>query len=211
MKLTKQKLKEIIIEELKKQKSELDKVRDNTEKKRNQRQRDFFRYGGEELRQLAKGIAEDNPYRDENGHFTSKDDAATYSTYFIDRVRKNLKGPTRSVDDSGRGRTRAGKGKFKLKNGEKNYEESLRPVEMGDEMFCLTLEQLRSLLENVCEDFYNKFASYKNSIGVIGEEGQPIDWDRECRKRKFQTFSDYLNAVDKVKRAEDGRLHSKPK
>jgi len=98
MKITRGRLEKIIREETAafvealtdKEKREL-----NTKRKREKRKQDDMRYGGEDIRKLSVGIVgEDNNYFDEDGHFTSKKDAKTFSNYFTKgiqkRVRKNL-------------------------------------------------------------------------------------------------------------------------
>jgi hypothetical protein len=205
MKIAKQKLVKIIREEVRKKKSEIEKMRDNTKRKQAQRKRDELRYGDESIRKLSVGITEDNYWRDENGFFTSAKDAATYSSYFVDGERKNLKGPTKSVKDSGRGETKKGSGKFRLKNGTAKYED--RSYGPEEEVFKFTRRELEELVGKACNQFFHSYLDHNGREFVIGEDGS-IDWGKECRKRRYQTFADYLNAIDKVNRAEDGKLHT---
>ena len=123
MRITRSRLEKIIREEVsglkKKKKSEKEKREDNTRRKKEQRKMDDLRWGGTEMRQLARGIAEDNNYFYEDGFFTSKENAKTYSNYFTKgvgkNIRKNLKGATPHPDDSGRGKKKySGTGKYKV-------------------------------------------------------------------------------------------------
>jgi len=170
MKITKQKLKEIIIQELKSKKSELDKMRDNTKRKQAQRQRDFFRYGGEDMRKLSKGIVEYNPFKDKNGYPTSSEKAVTYSTYFMDKERSNLVGKrVPDKDDAGRGKSYTGKGKYKLSTGERNYEESLLPNEEPEKSICFTPSELELLLSQFGTEFVDSISGYEITTSLSEE------------------------------------------
>lgn len=162
MKITKQKLKEIIIQEMRKQKSELEKMKDNTKAKQKQRRRDTLRYGSEDMRKLSKGIVEYNPFKDEKGYPTSAEKAITYSTYFMDKKRSNLVGKRiPDKDDAGRGKSYTGKGKYKLSTGERNYEESLLPTEEREKSICFTPNELELLLSQFGTEFVDSIAGYE--------------------------------------------------
>ena len=162
MRITKQKLKAIIIQEVKKKKSELEKMKDNTKAKQAQRRRDTLRYGSEDMRKLSKGIVEYNPFKDENGYPTSAEKAVTYSTYFMDKKRSNLVGKRiPDKDDAGRGKSYTGKGKYKLSTGERNYEESLLPNEEREKRICFTPIELELLLSQFGTEFVDSISGYE--------------------------------------------------
>ena len=72
-----------------------------------------------------------NRFHDSDGEFSTKSNAASESSYFVDKKRKGLKGGTPDKDDSGRGRNKhVGKGRFKLSTGKALYEDSLVTSEL---------------------------------------------------------------------------------
>lgn len=207
MKISKKRLKNIIEEELKnavEAMSEKDKREKNTERKRKQRKKDELRYGDESLRQLARGIvSEENPYHDEDGHWSSKEDAKSYSTYFKNGIRKRLKGSLSDKDDAGRGRTRFGQGKFRVKDNTKKWGEStIRGVR---ESALLTLEDLSDLVEACVQEFILEFeAKYRNEVEIL-ENGKPT-LDQMCIKKGFRRFDSILASMNAMANAAKGEL-----
>ena len=205
MKITRGRLEKIVREETEafvealtdKEKREL-----NTKRKQKEREMDDLRWGGTELRQLASGIVgEDNYYRDENGYFTSAKDATSYSSYFVDGVRKSLKKATKNKDDSGRGRERKGQGQYRLKDGSKKWEESsTKPVE-----FVMTMDDLSRVVEDCVSEFVSTVGKGLEDVDVLQNEG-PDKVDAVCRKRGYRTYQEMLRAMNNLALAGAGEL-----
>ena len=211
MKITKSRLEKIIREEVsglkKKKKSEKEKREDNTEAKQKERRMDDLRWGGSEMRQLARGIAEDNNYFDSDGFFTSKDKAKTYSNYFTKgvgkNIRKNLKGSTPHPDDSGRGRKKyAGTGSYKVDGTKKENNQN----DSDDRNISLSLNQLSELVDDCILEFISEFDESQKSPSVI-EDKIKIDWGKECRRRGFRMYREILASMDALVRAGKGDLN----
>jgi hypothetical protein len=211
MKITKNWLEKIIREEVKglkrKKKSEKERREDNTAAKKKERKIDDLRWGGTEMRQLARGIAEDNNYFDSDGHFTSKDSAKTYSNYFTkgvrNNIRKNLKGSTPHPDDSGRGKKKyAGTGKYKVDGTKKESKQS----ENYDRNFSLSLNQLSELVDDCILEFISEFEESQKPVSVI-EDKIKVDWGKECRRRGFRMYREILASMDALVRAGKGDLN----
>ena len=205
MKITRSRLKEIIIEEVStfvEKKSEKEKRELNTKRKQKERKMDDLRWGGTEIRQLASGIVgEDNYYRDEDGYFTSAKDATSYSSYFVDGVRKSLKKATKNKDDSGRGRDKKGQGQYRLKDGSKKWEGSSKsPVE-----FVMTMDDLSDVVENCISEFISTVGDGLEDVEVLQNEA-PDKIDSVCRKRGYRTYQEMLRAMNNLALAGAGEL-----
>lgn len=216
MKITRGRLEKIIREETAafvealtdKEKREL-----NTKRKREKRKQDDMRYGGEDIRKLSVGIVgEDNNYFDEDGHFTSKKDAKTFSNYFTKgiqkRVRKNLKGPTPHPDDSGRGRTRSGQGRYKV-DGTKKFEDVSKRIGEGPYL-SMSMTELSELVDDCILNFIDEVGSGL-VVDEVKKEDDKIDWAKACSRRGYKSFEQVLSAMDKLVRSSKGELLSKPK
>jgi len=210
MKITKGRLEKIIKEEAKvffealtdKEKREL-----NTKRKREQRRKDDLRFGGEEMRQLSRGIVgEDNYYRDEDGFFSSKKNAKTFSSYFIDGMRKNLKGSTPHPDDSGRGREKDGQGRYKV-DGTAKWEGVSQSIG-EDGKFSLSLDELSELVDDCLLSFLEKIGRNLTEDKVI-EEDDNVDWQSACSRRGFRSFDALLKAMNRIVRSSKGELFDK--
>jgi hypothetical protein len=205
MKITRSRLKEIITEEVAgivEKKTEKERRELNTKRKQKERKMDDLRWGGTEIRQLASGIVgEDNYYRDENGYFTSAKDATSYSSYFVDGVRKSLKKATKNKDDSGRGRHKKGQGKYRLKDGSKKWEDNSRePVE-----FVMTLDDLSDVVESCVREFISTVGEGLDDVDVLQNEA-PDKVDAVCRKRGYRTYQEILRAMNNLSLAGSGEL-----
>ena len=207
MKITRTRLNKIIGEEFKKVFEALtDKERRelNTKRKALKRKEDDMKFGGEEIRQMSKGIvSEDNYFRDEDGFFTSAKDASTYSSYFVDGVRKNLSGRTKSVDDSGRGRSKSGQGKYKLKSGEKKFEDMASVSEPTN--VTMSMIQLSELVDDCILAFVD---GCKRGLreDVVFEDDKEMDWAQACSKRGFKSLQALLSAMNSIALASKGSL-----
>ena len=212
MRITKQRLRNIIeqevvgvVDELKKKKrsmSEKEKSEKAVERVRQQRKMDDLRWGGTAMRQLARGITETNPFRSSDGEFSSKKDAATYSTYFVDGVRKNLKGATKSVKNSGRGPNNT-QGKYRLKDGTPKWENKDSAEELR---FSMTMQDLSDVVEDCVAEFVRQFGEkYKDEPEVM-EGSQQINWVEQCQKRGYRTYNEILKAMNSMALAADGKL-----
>lgn len=204
MKITKRKLIEIIEEEVRKKQSELKKVRDSAVKKKKDREMDDLRWGGTELRQLARGIAEEgNPYHSEDGTFTNKKDAKSYSLYFQKGIRKAIGRTLKHKDDSGRGRSESGQGKYRIKDGSKKWESR----EVEERRICLTRRELAELVDDCIEEFISEFdRTHSEELDVI-TDGKGIDWSQECPRRGYRTYQELLVALNNLVAASKGDLN----
>ena len=179
VKIGKDRLKKIIEEEVslfvevekkkKKKMSDGEARRKNTEQKRKARFSDELRWGHESIRQLARGIAEQNPYRGSDGHFSNKKGAATYSTYFVDGVRRNLRGSTKSVKNSGRGPNNT-QGKYRLKDGSPKWEEGKEGSE--EIRFSITMKDLSGVVEDCVAEFVRQFGEKHKEQPEVMEDGE---------------------------------------
>jgi hypothetical protein len=207
MKVHKSVLNKIIKEEIRlviEAQTERERRDNNTTQKRKKRKQDELRWGDESLRQLASGIVgEDNFFRDKNGYFTSAKDAATYSSYFIDGVRKNLKGATKSVKDSGRGETRKGSGKYRLKNGTAKYEGQKNDEER--EGFIMSLDDLASVVEDCIGEFINGVKRRLSGDKAFHNEEED-KLTSLCRKKGYRTYNELLRAMNSLALAGKGDL-----
>lgn len=75
------------------------------------------------IKSASKGIVEEdddldelNYHHDDSGKFSNKSKARCDSSYFVDKNRNRLDGDLTDLDDSGRGKTKSGKGKYKCKD-----------------------------------------------------------------------------------------------
>ncbi len=146
MKITVRQIKKIIEEELPavlKSKKANGEPQADDRKKESDRARKRRLFGHVELDKLANGIVEDddqeeledeeeedeieelNKCHNSQGEFSSKNDCVTTSTYFVDKKRSGPKGLS-DADDSGRGRTKTSKGRWRMKDNEPLWEHSFR-------------------------------------------------------------------------------------
>ena len=216
MRITKQRLRSIIEEEVvgvvdelkdklkkKKKKSEKQKSEEAVERVRKQRKMDDLRWGGSDMRRLAVGIYEFNAYRNKDGEFSSKKDAATYSTYFVDGVRKNLKGATKSVKNSGRGENNT-QGKYRLKDGTPKWENKDSSEE--EIRFSMSMKELSGVVEDCVAEFIKKFGEKYSQEPDVIEDGVKIDWKTQCSKRGFRSYPEILQALNNLVAASKGDL-----
>ena len=215
VKIRKDKLKRIIEEEVslfvetakkkRKKMSDAEARRRNTEQKQAQRKRDTLRWGDESLRQLARGIAEDNNYFDDRGFFTNKEDAKTYSSYFKDGVRRSLVGRTHSPkQDAGRGRYKnRGTGTHKV-DGTKKWEENQDGSE--EIRFSMSMDELSKVVEDCVSEFIKQFGERHKEEPSVMEDDVKINWQQQCSRRGFRTFAQILAAMNQMSKAASGDL-----
>jgi len=212
VRITKQRLKNIIeeevvgvVEDLKKKKkkiSDREKSEKAVERVRQQRKRDDLKWGGTEMRQLARGIMERNPYHQSDGTFSSKKDAKSYSTYFVDGVRKSLAGSTKSVKNSGRGPNNT-QGKWRLKDNTPKWESKDSAEEIR---FSMTMQDLSDVVEDCVAEFIRQFGERHKDEPEVMEGNPKINWTEQCQKRGFRSYNEILKAMNSMALAADGKL-----
>ena len=208
LKITKSQLKSVILEEFKKLQQEMSdssKRRLNTKRKQQQRRRDDIRWGGEEMRQLAKAIAEKNISHDEDGKFSSHEDAASHSDYFdkFDGVGRNsVDSSIPDKDDSGRGTDKnRGKGKYRMKDGVALWEDDgdgyvrVKKSALGDYIS----QEIQKSLESYAEKM-------EQADAVLQEKGDSDEWQVACNRRGFKSWKQFLTAINSVEAAKKGEL-----
>jgi len=135
-------------------------VRGRPETPKERRERIFP--GTDEIDSLGKGIVESDDedecddcvevdeldefnvhHKSSDGKFTSKGKSGCDSSYFVDGKRKRVNGKIKSVDDSGRGRRKDTKGKYKCNNNKRVNE--IKKFDLDDlmEMIREVVEELR--------------------------------------------------------------------
>ena len=208
MKITKGCLKKIIREETEgvlESVSREEKRERNTKRKQKQRNRDDMHFGSEEMRKLSKGIVgEDNYWRDKDGHTSSKKDAKTYSSYFIDGVRKNLKGSTPHKDDSGRGKSRSGQGKYKV-DGTAKWEGMVDGIDKEEERVNLSMPELSNVVDDCLLSFLDNCGKQLAEDKVIEEE-EDFEWASACASRGYKSFEQLLKAMNNIVKSSKGEL-----
>ena len=91
----------------------------------------------DDFRKLANGIVseedveEANDYHDEDGQFSSKDDATCISRFFQTKDRKRVGGSLKDKVQTGRGPRKTGQGKYRCKDNSPKWE-SIKPHSNGD-------------------------------------------------------------------------------
>jgi len=212
--ITKSKLMEIVREEIlnvtSDKPSELsDREKKKRAKKKNAERRfsNFVKWGDEEahLKQLAHGIAEENPYRDPKGHFTDEEGATCVSTYFKDGRRRRVGGRLSNRKETGRGESPIGHGRYRCKDNKKLWEED------DDEQY---IRIHRDSLDDYIRDEVYRVIQDKG----IGEPGSSVVIESDnrknlqsvCRKAGFRTFKEFLAHINSVERAKAGELNKDP-
>lgn len=208
--ITKGRLVEIIREEVEQvRNSKLSHLSDKDKKNRKNKQRekqrdmDFIKWGDREglLRQLAKGIAEDNFNFDKDGHFTSKEDATCVSSYFKDGRRKRKSGSLTNPPETGRGRQKDSHGRFRCHDNAKLWEED------DDGFVRVKKSSLKDLIANEIMKLFDEYAEEVESRNVVMEDDKSEKMMAICKKKYgLKTFREFLNIINNFEKAKKGSL-----
>jgi len=191
--------------------SKLKKVRPKKRMTAKERDELFF---DKEGRQLAAGImeedgelTEENPYRDENGYYSSKKNATCKSTYFKDGKRKSVKSKLTDPDDTGRGRNKSGSpaGRRLCKNNQLKFELK------DDDNWILSGVETSEMLQDVIvpDSTYKCAKEIRNNQKIIEKLKNAV---RKAMKSKQRTcplsVRDAANIINSLEMASKGKLNA---
>jgi hypothetical protein len=206
--ITKTRLLEIIAEEygaVKNKMSDREKIKRNTKKKQEQRKDDDMRFGGESIRQLARGIAEFNRGHDRLGKFSDQKDTTSTSSYFVDGEReREAGGLSKPKAVYGRGKHKnKGKGSRILKSDEPLWEE----LEDG-----YVKIKKSSLTDYIADQVEAALTHYNNELENVLEEDSKTDTiAKQCNSYGYRSWIQWVKQLNAIQSASSGDLYKEKK
>ena len=234
MKLHIEDLKKMIVEELelfekKARKTRLEKLKTERERQREKDLKARHRsYLGGELMSLANGIAETpkkpncapgSPYHNEDGEFSSKADADSWSLQWTPGSPEcksgvvSMPGERATKKPCGRKDKYGGKSKHRCSDGQALWEEE--EDEEGVQWVRVRKDRLDDLLDDKLLDHID---AYERSLepgekallelGPDKKDTQLMNW---CKRHGLISFKTWLNKTNAISRAQKGDLHKPQK
>ena len=226
MRITKDKLKTVIIEEISavlREKKAVKTIRqkqltkDARERAKMLAARRRAMLGGD-MMSLANGIVEEdeeieemNQNHGDDGKFSTAKDATCHSTYFHDGTRERVGGSV-PRHEAGRGRKKNSQGRYRCKNPkatELKWESLVEPQGDDNEWVQVRKGELERLIEKHLGGMLDVYLSTDNGKPPVDESSVPLKLQNQCKRFGLRSLKDFLNMQNNFERSAKGTLHKK--